>query len=161
MVNKFNLRSWRSRVMKKTEAVKTSPKKPVKKSVYKRTQIKIVKTKLKKKRRKSPLKRNRSIDGNYTIVAPKKKVAVPQNTKTNWIIYSLDGCKFCQQAKDLFDQRKVKYEYIDFESLSEDKKKSILTDIDKVRPGFRTFPRIFSPSAFIGGYSDLSSQSLI
>lgn len=157
MINKFNLRSWRLKGAKKAN-VKTSGKKPAapKKSVYKRTQIKIVKTKA--KRKKSVLKRKRSVEGNYAIVAlPKKK---KQSQDSKWVIYSMKECKHCQRAKEYLEKRNITFDYIDFESLAEAKQKSILDDIDKVKPGFRTFPRIFNPTKFIGGYSDLE-KSLI
>jgi glutaredoxin len=144
--------------MKKTD-VKSASGKKLKKSVYKRTQIKIVKTKLKKK--KSHVKRVRSVDGNYAIVAPKKnKIGYVKDGTSDkgWVIYSLKGCQYCKDAKNLLQQRKVKFTDVDFESLDEDKKKSILKDIDGAKPGFRTFPRIFSPTTFIGGYSDLTSS---
>lgn len=160
MVNKFNLRSWRLKGVKKAN-VKTLGKKPTapKKSVYKRTQLKIVKTKA--KRKKSVLKRKRSVEGNYAIVAlPKKKIPPTQSQDSKWVIYSLKGCQHCLKAKEYLEKRNITFDYIEFESLAEAKQKSILEDIDKVKPGFRTFPRIFNPTKFIGGYSDLE-KSLI
>jgi glutaredoxin len=128
------------------------------KSVYKRVQIK--KSEKKKRRNKTTttaiLKRKRSVDGsgNYKIV--RGKTTNPKK----WVIYSLNGCPYCEKAKELLRERNIGYDYIEFDSLDDQKKKAITQEIDKVKPGFRTYPRIFNGTKFIGGYSDLS-QSLI
>lgn len=148
MVNKFNLRSWRLKHGKKVTSKKVA------KSVYKRVQIK--KSERKKRRKKTTvLKRKRSVDGsgNYKIVRGKT------NPK-KWVIYSLNGCPYCEKAKELLKERNIAFDYIEFKSLDDQKQKAIEQEIDNVKQGFRTFPRIFNGTKFIGGYSDLS-QSLI
>lgn len=129
---------------------------------------KIVKNKIRKKSDVAGKKRKqrRILDGqNYTI---KKKS--PEIINKKWIIYSLDGCPFCKDAKELLKNNKIDFEDEEFANLTPEKQKQVEADIDKQKLAkiqdvneaqrykdnpFRTFPRIFkSDGEFIGGYND-------
>jgi glutaredoxin 3 len=119
-----------------------------------------MKSERKKRKVKSVVRRKRSVDGsgNYKIVRSSKTTTTTKPKK--WVIYSLNGCPYCEKAKEFLKQRNIPYDYIEFESLDDQKKQTITKEIDTVKPGFRTYPRIFNGTQFIGGYNDLV-QSLI
>lgn len=63
-------------------------------------------------------------------------------------IYSKDGCKFCDMAKEFLDERCMTYTVIkqfDIESMKE-------------KTGSRTFPFIFEDGEFIGGFRELMEK---
>jgi glutaredoxin len=147
MVNSSNLRSWRLK-----QASKTSVKPTKTKSVYKRTQIKSLLKKKKKKKTTKKSQKKRSVDGQGTYkIVKKSKTQQPKK----WTIYYKDGCKFCAMAKDYLNKKNITFDYIKYDSLENQKKQELTNKINTVKSGFSTFPRIFSPTEFIGGYSDL------
>uniref|UniRef100_A0A914CA44 Glutaredoxin domain-containing protein n=1 Tax=Acrobeloides nanus TaxID=290746 RepID=A0A914CA44_9BILA len=77
------------------------------------------------------------------------------------VIYSKPRCGYCDLAKDLFSQEKLKFKEFDLNSIalkSPDTYKNYinaLIDITKLK----TVPQIFICGKFIGGYVDLHQIS--
>ena len=112
-----------------------------------------------KKRKKSEGKK-RQVHGNYKI-KKKEKDGGSIEKKPKWKVYSLKGCPYCEQVKDVLNDKGIEFDYKEFASLPGDEQTKILESIDKVKDGFRTYPRVFAPSTtdsksydFIGGYND-------
>ena len=66
------------------------------------------------------------------------------------IIYTSDDCSFCHSAKEIFKEKKLKFEEI---NISKDDK--LKKEMIKKSNGMMTVPQIFVNSKHIGGYEDL------
>ena len=66
------------------------------------------------------------------------------------IIYTSDNCSFCHSAKEIFNEKKLKFEQI---NISKDDK--LKNEMIKKSNGMITVPQIFVNSKHIGGYEDL------
>ena len=66
------------------------------------------------------------------------------------IIYTSDNCSFCNSAKAIFKEKKLKFEEI---NISKDNK--LKKEMIKKSNGMMTVPQIFVNSKHIGGYEDL------
>ena len=66
------------------------------------------------------------------------------------IIYTSDDCSFCHSAKEIFKEKKLKFEEI---NISKDDK--LKKEMIKKSNGMMTVPQIFINSKHIGGYEDL------
>ena len=65
-------------------------------------------------------------------------------------IYTSDNCSFCHSAKEIFKEKKLKFEEI---NISKDDK--LKNEMIKKSNGMITVPQIFVNSKHIGGYEDL------
>lgn len=65
-------------------------------------------------------------------------------------IYTTVHCPFCERAKNLLDQKKIKYQVTDLTKDSYELSKL------KERTGMRTVPQIFIGDELIGGFQELS-----
>ena len=121
-----------------------------------------------KKKKKTPTKisKKRKVQGNYKIKRSKdaKKVVKDDNNNNNekWIIYYLQGCPCCIEAKDLLKKLNKQVEYIEFKQLLPEKKLKITKIIKEQDPKFEmTFPQIFKvvnqQYQFMGGKTDLQN----
>lgn len=115
-----------------------------------------------KKRKKSEGKK-RQVNGNYKIKKKEKDGGSSEKIekKPKWKVYSLKGCPYCEKVKDVLNDKGIEFDYKEFASLPGDEQTKILESMDKVKDGFRTYPRVFAPSTadgksyvFIGGYND-------
>lgn len=115
-----------------------------------------------KKRKKSEVKK-RQVNGNYKIKKKEEDGRASGSAiekKTKWKVYSLKGCPYCEKVKDVLNDKGIDFDYKEFGSLPEEEQTKIVESMDKVRDGFRTYPRVFAPTAdgksydFIGGYND-------
>lgn len=111
--------------------------------------------KKKRTRRRSPvLNKVRHNDGNYQIIDPKPSV------KPVWKIYSLEGCSYCTNAKELLQQKNQEVKMIYEKDLTDPDE---ISRVQKAIGDFKTFPRIFKPinkgqnHEFIGGYQQLKA----
>jgi len=66
------------------------------------------------------------------------------------IIYTSDNCSFCNSAKAIFKEKKLKFEEI---NISKDDK--LKNEMIKKSNGMMTVPQIFINSKHIGGYEEL------
>lgn len=66
------------------------------------------------------------------------------------VIWSKDGCPFCDRAKQLFDGSGIKYEERNI-STNDWTREQLLEAV----PGARTVPQIFLDGMLIGGYQEL------
>ena len=66
------------------------------------------------------------------------------------IIYTSDNCSFCHSAKEIFKEKKLKFEEI---NISKDYK--LKNEMIKKSNGMMTVPQIFINSKHIGGYEEL------
>lgn len=123
-----------------------------------------------KKKKKSPTKisKKRKVQGNYKIKRSKdaKKVVkdgtANNNNNEKWIIYYLQGCPCCIEAKDLLKKLNKQVEYIEFKRLLPEEKLKITKIIKEQDPKFEmTFPQIFKvvnqQYQFMGGNTDLQN----
>jgi len=71
----------------------------------------------------------------------------------NWLIYTKNGCTYCEKAKALLDKNNCKYKKIEVDSSN---KEVIYREIDNKTNTYRYFPIIFRNGLFIGGYTELT-----
>ncbi len=163
--------------MKAKSRMKTRSKSKTRTNTRTKLSRKVTKMNSKKNNlKKNKLSRKRQVDGNYKI---KKR-------KQLWTIYGLQGCPYCDDAKKLLKERKIRFHYKIFADLQPEEQKRIEDDIKKYRKkednkkteecsssgcsigkcqkptkGSKfgmTFPRIFDDKGnFRGGYNDVES----
>ena len=79
-----------------------------------------------------------------------------------WVVYTLEGCPHCENAKALLDEKGLVYTEHTLKRGEKDTviDKQLEKAMEKVnRTDFKTFPRIFKPDGtFIGGNSDLQAM---
>ena len=68
-------------------------------------------------------------------------------------IYSLSTCSHCKAAKRFLGECKVKYEFVDVDSLTGEERKAILTDIKALNPRC-SFPTIVIGETVIVGFHE-------
>ena len=66
------------------------------------------------------------------------------------IIYTSENCSFCQSAKAIFKEKKLKFKEINIS-----KNEKLKNEMIKKSNGMMTVPQIFVNSKHIGGYEDL------
>ena len=66
------------------------------------------------------------------------------------IIYTSNNCSFCHSAKEIFKEKKLKFEEI---NISKDNK--LKKEMIKKSNGMMTVPQIFINSKHIGGFKEL------
>jgi len=71
-----------------------------------------------------------------------------------YTIYSLDGCPYCEDAKQLLKNNNIKYKEIKVNNKNKD---TIYKKIDSKTNNYRYFPIIFKKNKFIGGFKELSN----
>jgi len=78
-------------------------------------------------------------------------------TKENWILYSKQGCPYCQDAKNLLLNRKSEKDNVQVTIIDKD---TLSKPLDVYKDGklFETWPRIFLNGEFIGGFGDLKNK---
>lgn len=69
---------------------------------------------------------------------------------TQAIVWSMNGCPYCDKAKELLDNSGIDYEERNIMS-EEWSKEQLLEAV----PGARTVPQIFLNNKYIGGYNEL------
>ena len=74
------------------------------------------------------------------------------NKSCKIIVYTSNNCAFCNSAKDLLKNKKLKFEEIDISKNDNFKKKMI-----KQTGGCMTVPQIFINSKHIGGFEELNN----
>ena len=73
--------------------------------------------------------------------------------KDSWVIYTKQGCGYCENAKNL-----MKTNNFNFNIISGENNKEILEIMKKIgKSDFKTWPKIFKNNNFIGGYNDLKN----
>lgn len=71
------------------------------------------------------------------------------------IIWSKNGCPYCDQAKVMLNNSGIKYEEINI-SESDDKRTELLETLDQVAPGKpKTVPQIWLHDKYVGDYRAL------
>lgn len=108
----------------------------------------------------------KELHNNYNLLmksVSKKEVEEKQKKekKEKWELYTMEGCIFCEKAKNLLNKRKEKYPKIKIkievgidENGNEDR--DLMIKMKKQgHSDYSTWPRIFFNDEFIGGYSDL------
>jgi len=68
-------------------------------------------------------------------------------------LYSLSTCSHCRAAKNLLNDYKVDYEFIDVDLLEGKERKAILDEVRKINPQC-SFPTIIIGDKVIIGYQD-------
>jgi glutaredoxin-like protein NrdH len=69
------------------------------------------------------------------------------------MIYTLSTCVHCKAAKKLLNECSVKYEFIDVDLLSGEKRDAILADVRKLNPDC-SFPTIIIGDQIIVGFRE-------
>ena len=129
------------------------------------------------KGRKSPLKEDIDLGEIIKEIVSKQNVRKSKNQKFNksrskrinksrrinkyiksknfeYTIYSLDGCPYCEDAKQLLKNNNIKYKEIKVNNKNKD---TIYKKIDSKTNNYRYFPIIFKKNKFIGGFKELSN----
>ena len=71
--------------------------------------------------------------------------------KGKWVIYTKDGCSFCDKAKKILESKKIEFIERDQNVYNDNKQ-----NIDKLTNNYSYFPKIFNnKNEFIGGCVDL------
>lgn len=107
------------------------------------------KSKRVKSKRVNKSKRSKSKRVNKTKRSKSKKSQI----KIDYTIYSIEGCPFCADAKQLIRKNKLKYKEI---KVNNKNKEKIYKKIDSKTNNYRYFPIIFKKNKFIGGFKELS-----
>ena len=68
-------------------------------------------------------------------------------------IYGTTACKWCKKARDLAEERGLKYEYRNF-----DLNEQFYIEAKALKPDFKTVPQIWWDARYIGGYSDFALE---
>lgn len=68
-----------------------------------------------------------------------------------YYVYGRPNCPFCEKAKELLEERRAFYEYIDI-TKDADAKEWFL------EAGFKKVPQIYLENKHIGGYNDLAAH---
>jgi glutaredoxin 3 len=102
-------------------------------------------------RRKSPKKKSKSPNGS------RRKSPKVSKRKTEYIIYSKEGCPYCISAKELLKSNRINFKEI---KVTDSNIKKIYKKIDTKTNNYRYFPIIFKNNVFIGGFSDLDKNNL-
>lgn len=76
---------------------------------------------------------------------------------SDFTIYSKSGCPSCQNAKDLFKNKKIKFKEI---KVTDKNIENIYKKIDKKTNNYRYFPIIFKKNKFIGGFAELEKMNI-
>lgn len=96
-------------------------------------------------RRKSRRSRRRS-----------KKRSVRKSRRSsgeNWIVYTLDGCPYCQKVIELLKSKGISPRV----QRGEDSSDEIKVKLDlNGRGDYKTWPKVFKGSSFVGGYKDVT-----
>ena len=72
------------------------------------------------------------------------------NKSYKLIIYTSDNCSFCNSAKEIFKEKKLKFEEINIY-----KNNNLKEEMIKKTNGIMTVPQIFINSKHIGGFDEL------
>lgn len=70
-------------------------------------------------------------------------------------IYGIEGCGYCEKAKNLFERKGFPFTYTDFNTLSDDEKYVIKHT--KAKSIATTYPIIFINDVYVGGFSDVNN----
>lgn len=103
--------------------------------------IKFIKTK------KSPKK--------SSFTTTKDKIMNAKKDGIDWFIITMDGCSYCDEAKQLLKQHKLRFKT---EMITEKNKNKIYESIDSLTKKYRYFPVIFYKGKFIGGFKELKQK---
>ncbi len=74
--------------------------------------------------------------------------------KVEWVVYSIEGCTYCNNTKDLLDNNNQ--DYI-IKKINNEDKDSLYRKIDIKTKEHRTFPIIFRNGIFLGGYINIKN----
>ena len=118
----------------------------------------------KKRSKKIVTSKKRKLNGNYKIIKSRRKRndgGVQKKEEEKWVIYSLEGCPYCDEASKLLNKNHKNVVSIVFEKLKKEDQEKVENMIRASDPSFKmTFPRIFkikgNEKKFIGGYTTLS-----
>lgn len=84
---------------------------------------------------------------------PNNKPGNPSQQSTQVMLYTKNGCRYCDLAKSLLDRVGISYDSEDISNKPSVQEK-LINDT-----GQRTVPYIFVKDQFIGGYSDLADMN--
>ena len=113
---------------------------------FNKTEKSPVRRKIGSVRRKSPERRK------IGSVRRKSPINEPE-----YIIYSKEGCPYCNNAKNLLKSNKKSFKEI---KITDKNIQKIYTEIDKKTKCYRYFPIIFKKNKFIGGFEELKNIKL-
>jgi len=109
----------------------------------------IYKENIKKPKKSKRVNKSKSKRVNKSKRSKSKKSQI----KIDYTIYSIEGCPFCADAKQLIRKNKLKYKEI---KVNNKNKENIYKKIDSKTNNYRYFPIIFKKNKFIGGFKELS-----
>lgn len=89
---------------------------------------------------------------NYDIIETQKYIQEFINTN-DVAMFSFTSCPFCRKAKDVFDERGIRYSVIELDELSENRGNEIRAELGKLTKR-TSVPSIFIYQQYIGGCND-------
>jgi glutaredoxin len=160
--SKSKKRNKKSAVRGKNMIISKSKKRSKNKSKSKKrsnkSSIKRSKSKSNKRSKKSSIKRSKSKSkkrSKKSSIKRSKNKSKKSKSKPKYIIYSIEGCSYCKEAKELLKSKKIPFKEI---KVTDSNIEKIYKNIDKKTKKYRYFPIIFKNNIFIGGFSDLDKN---
>jgi len=74
-------------------------------------------------------------------------------TPTDWTIYTLSSCPYCQKAKDLLAKHNQTFREIPVHNKAE-----TISELAEKTGNYEYFPMIFHHGKFVGGYADIKDS---
>jgi glutaredoxin len=76
-------------------------------------------------------------------------------SKTNFTVYSKNGCKYCDYVKNLFIRNNFIFYEINCDNYLKEDKDFFLNYIETISgKSYKTFPMVFYNGEFIGGFNE-------
>ena len=89
------------------------------------------------------------------IETVEKENMFEEPSETVYTVYTKSGCPFCTKVKDLLVEKKLAFDLIECDEYLVNKKAEFLHFIqEKAGKEHRTFPMVFRPGLFIGGFTE-------
>ena len=122
---------------------------PVKNSPVKNSQV--------KRYNSSPMYRQYSSPQKFKSFDTSKK-SIKNIDNSRYIIYSKEGCPYCNNAKKLLNDKNIAFNEI---KVTDKNIETIYSQIDKITKNYRYFPIIIKNNKFIGGFAELQKIKLL
>jgi glutaredoxin len=78
------------------------------------------------------------------------------NSNDEWTLYGATWCKWCTKAKELFEQFRLNYTYVQLSDNKKDAQKQIKS-VKEVAGGYQKIPQVYHYGKFVGGFTAFKS----
>jgi len=76
-------------------------------------------------------------------------------SQAKYVIYTKDGCSFCEKSKRLLRSKSIGYDEIDLAYQTQAQIKELIA-----KTGVRTLPQIFVDGQYVGGFAELQQMMI-